>query len=109
MKKPEITTPQTITVAGHIIKVKIVKNLRDEGISCYGLFSYGEGDLTISLAEGLSPSTHRSTLAHELLHAALHLSGQSELLNETQEEALVTALEYQYYPMLKRLIKAGHL
>lgn len=45
------------------------------------------------------------TLVHEMIHVALGLSGQDELMSEQQEEALVRAMDYLLVPALIQLLK----
>jgi hypothetical protein len=65
--------------------------------------TYGETDGTertikVDLHKHTSQEQVTSTLFHEMIHAVLHVSGQSELLRGKQEEALVVALEHGLMP-----------
>ena len=58
----------------------------------------GESDgssftITIAAKHHKSQAAVDSTLFHEEIHAVLFMTGQSELLDSKQEEALVVALE----------------
>lgn len=49
-----------------------------------------------------------STLFHELVHAALKITGLSELFAGKSEEALVVGLENAMVPVIRELVHAGH-
>lgn len=58
------------------------------------------------------PASQTMALWHELIHAALYLSGQSARLGDTAEESIVLALEHLLFPLidhkrLDRLLKSG--
>lgn len=88
--------PRSVMICGHKIKIKIIKELVDDDQEpLHG--AYNGDNKTIYLAKD---SDLMSTLWHECLHAALHLSGASEGLTMTKEEQIVQALEYGLGPLL---------
>jgi len=88
--------PRSIMICGHKIKIKIVKKLVDDDHDdLHG--AYNGDTKTIFLAK---ESEWKTTLFHESLHCALHLSGSSEGLTMTKEEQIVQALEYGLAPLL---------
>lgn len=61
-----------------------------------------QDECRIYLARGLSDQVLEDTLLHELLHAALHVSGAALVINShSKEEAIVRDLT----PVLHRLLK----
>lgn len=100
MAKPSLFNrkrpPRFVMVAGHRIKIKVVKHLVDDADDdLHG--AYNGDTKTIYLAKD---SDWKSTLWHEILHCALHLSAASEGLTTTKEEQIVSALEYATGPLL---------
>mgnify|MGYP003145543508 CR=1 FL=1 len=93
--------PKTICVAGISIKI-LRQDLSDD--DCYG---YWQNDKkAIILDTRLTGKRLLETLRHELLHAALDLSGVSFI--ETKgypEEATVRALENLFFPPWERIVK----
>ena len=94
-KKKGYTLPPTITVGG--MKLKIEFREMDD---------YGEMDFDkkiISIRKGLSPEDQLDTLIHECHHAALGISGLSNILDcENTEEALVRIVDYMVIPIVKQ-------
>lgn len=94
-KKKGYTLPPTITVGG--MKFKIEFREMDD---------YGEMDFDkkiISIRKGLSPEDQLDTLIHECHHAALGISGLSNILDcENTEEALVRIVDYMVIPIVKQ-------
>jgi len=79
-----------IPVLGVPFEIQYVNKINEEDDS------YGECDgpaHKIKIKKSLTNEQKRLTVFHEILHAALYISGQSELLTEQQEEAIVVALE----------------
>jgi hypothetical protein len=100
-KKP--IAPNYIPIGGRKVYVQFIKGLRDrEGE--WGEFSEDNtGRFLITLDASLAGHVLRSTLCHEMAHATLHISGISQLLEETHkglEEAIVRMLEYMFFPSL---------
>ena len=94
-KKKGYTLPPTITV--RVMKFKIEFREMDD---------YGEMDFDkkiISIRKGLSPEDQLDTLIHECHHAALGISGLSNILDcENTEEALVRIVDYMVIPIVKQ-------
>ena len=67
---------------------------------------YGEMDFDkkiISIRKGLSIEDQLDTLIHEVHHAALGISGLSNILDcENTEEALVRIVDYMVIPIVKQ-------
>ncbi len=58
--------------------------------------------MTIHILECLKGHPlHDSVLLHELVHAALHISGNAHLLGDGVEESLCMSLEYALRPFIK--------
>ncbi len=54
----------------------------------------------IRISNKLSGEQLKSTIIHELLHAILYITGQSERLDHDFEEAIVIALEHGLTPLV---------
>jgi hypothetical protein len=83
-----------VTVLGHKIAVKVVDHLEDSGQDLLG--AYNPEKKTIYLTRGVD----KSVLFHEVIHAAIYLSGNSEGLSSAREEGLVLALEHALFPLI---------
>lgn len=86
--------PKSVTVLGHRINIKVVEHLDDDGQELLGAFN--AETKTIFLAKGCD----KSVLFHEVIHAAIYLSGNSEGLSASKEESLVLALEHALFPLV---------
>lgn len=87
--------PRVVMVCGHKIKVKTVDKLVDGSTDLLG--AYNGDTKTIYL---LKHPDWKSCLFHELIHCALHLTGASEGLTMTKEEAICTGLENALFHLL---------
>lgn len=91
-----------IKVMGKTVKIKKVKHLlRDH--ETYGTFNPKK--MLITIDKHLTENTYQITLAHEILHCILHLSGFNEFLSSKKEESLVRILEYNFFDIYKKIIK----
>ncbi len=97
-KKKTYSLPSTITVGGMRFKIEF-KEMDD----------YGEMDFDkkiICIRKGLSPEDQLDTLIHEVHHAALGISGLSNILDcQNMEEALVRIVDYMVIPIVKEEYK----
>ena len=84
LKRP----PRSVMVCGHKIKVKTVAKLFDGSTDLLG--AYNGDTKTIYL---LRHHDWRLCLLHEIIHCALHLTGASEGLTMSKEEAICVSLE----------------
>lgn len=75
--------PKTIHICGHEVKVRYRKRL-----SADGFFHPDRNEIEIKTID-----TWKDTLLHEILHAVLFYSGQSQNFEDRAEESLVMALE----------------
>ena len=69
---------------------------------------YGEMHIdkkTIYIRKGLSPEESFDTMMHEVVHAALSISGLSDILNDdNMEEAIVRASRLYFIPRIQKRI-----
>lgn len=86
--------PKSINILGHKISVVIVDHLDDEDQALVGAFN--ADTKTIFLEKGCE----KSVLFHEVIHAALYLSGNSQGLSNNREESIVLALEHAIFPLI---------
>lgn len=85
--------PASIMIGG--IRFAIVCQKIDEGD--YGRMIFDERRIVINTICLAKASLLRETLRHEILHAALHVSGVS-FLERYDEEALVRAMDHIFFP-----------
>jgi len=77
------------------IRFQIVCQPIDEGD--YGRMIFDQRKIVINTICLAKASLIRETLRHEILHAALHVSGVS-FLERYDEEALVRAIDHIFHP-----------
>lgn len=95
--------PSSVTVGG--IKFRIVVAAIDGGD--YGRMVFDERKILISTICLTKQSLIRETLRHEILHAALHVSGVS-FLERYDEEPIVRAIEHVFFHVGKKSAKNYH-
>lgn len=105
MKNTDKKPPKKIKIGIHEYKI-IVDKAAIDACSVAGGAEARLGEcnnemLTITMEPNQAPSMLRETLLHEALHAAFHLVGASEDIDEKTEEKLVLRLA----PVLMGVIK----
>lgn len=85
--------PKNVMIGGQ--RFRIVVGTLDNGD--YGRMYFDERKIVISTACLAKSSVLIDTLRHEILHAALHISGVS-FLERYEEETLVRAIETIFFP-----------
>lgn len=88
--------PKSIRIGGRQVKITIVEDLEE-----YGNFT--EDTLTIQLKKA-DAETMRVTLRHELMHAALSISGIA-YIDRLPEEAIVRCFDNLFFPAYDSLTK----
>lgn len=78
--------PTEVKILGIPFKIKIVDDLED-----YGETNGPEN--VIKLNKKFSRDKMESTLLHELVHAALYVSGLSQVLDDKMEEGIAICVE----------------
>ena len=95
MAKKEYSLPATIKVGDIEFKI-VLKKMKD----------YGDMDIdkrTIHIRQGLTKEESFDTLMHEVTHAALAISGISNILDDDNvEEAVVRVADYIVFPAYKK-------
>lgn len=91
--------PRSTRVAGVTIRI-VQKDLADD--ECYGYWSHDRK--TIFIGKGLSAKLAKETLCHEMIHAALDLSGIS-FAKGFPDEPVVRAVETIFLPAWERMKK----
>ena len=95
MLKKEYTPPPAIKVGGVEFKI-VLKKMSDFG-------DFDVDKKLIRIRQGLSPTAMFDTLMHEVAHAALAISGLSNILDdENLEEAIVRIADYILFPTYQR-------
>lgn len=90
---------KSIKIMGQKIKIIRVKDMKN-----FGEFDGDKGEIHIK--KGLQPEQELDTILHECVHAVLFYSGQSFVIdNEELEEGIVRAIEYNYLPIVKEVLK----
>jgi len=85
--------PSSVMIGG--IRFQIVCQKIDDGD--YGRMIFDDRKIIISTICLAKAQLIRETLRHEILHAALHVSGVS-FLERYDEEALVRAMDHIFFP-----------
>lgn len=94
--------PSRVPLGGRSIKIEYHDRLHDsEGHSIWGEYTSGEYTIKISKSRPLSPADVWNTLHHELVHAALDLSGVENVLGEKREEAVAHCIGNLLSPLLQ--------
>jgi len=95
MPKKKTVIPSTIDVGGIEFKV-ILSKIKD----------FGDMDIdtkTIRVRADLKPEEAFDTLMHETVHAALAVSGLTNILDDDNlEEAIVRMTDYLIFPLYKK-------
>lgn len=55
----------------------------------------------IKIKSDLTPAALEATLFHEMMHAALFMSGLSQIVTEDMEEAIIRAIEHGLAPHIR--------
>lgn len=93
--------PTSISILGKSFEIRYTRKIDKDN-------SYGECDgpsRVIKIRSDLEGEQLEDTLLHEFLHGILYISGQSESLDQHQEEALVLALENGLSQIYQRIVK----
>lgn len=89
------------------VKVRYVDEVQGD---CDGLFYYSnEGDMAIDIRKDLNGQNSLSVLIHELSHAAIHVSGQNEIITEKQEEAFCKLNEMLWTHIIRFELNNKHI
>lgn len=106
VKKEKQPKEIAINVAGYPVSLEQVVNLKSLS-GDYGSFEEHEDaagkHYVVKVDANLEGHALFSTLAHELTHAVLHISGVANLLTEKTEEAIVRSIEHFLLPALAEL------
>ena len=93
VKELKASTPKTINVLGVPFAIKFNHKVPASEKGTYAVTIGEDREIIVYVRRITSAEQFKSTLIHELLHAALHVSGVTNMLVEEQEEAVVVALE----------------
>lgn len=97
--------PKMMPVMGVPFRIQQAKKLaggKEDG-QCWGSLR------KIVVRSDTSEMEFESILLHEIIHAVLYVSGQSQMFTNEQEEGLVLALEHGLLPLYQRRIKKSEL
>jgi hypothetical protein len=89
--------PSQLEIGGRIIAIRIDPELED-----WGQYRSDDREIVLSSRALEKQSTMRETLRHELLHAALDISGLS-YLERYEEESVVRCIENIFHPAWDKL------
>jgi hypothetical protein len=88
-KSPSKRRPRSIKILGQKINIRYVKELIcDEDEILHGSYNGDKFEILIN-----KDSDIHATLCHEIIHAALHISGITQRISIKEEESICTALE----------------
>ena len=97
MAKKKKSTRYFLSVMGIPFEVLIKdKVIHSDGDECCGQTLGTERRIEVSREECKTEELMNSTLIHEYCHAILYVTGQHEMLEEKQEEAIVVAMEHAF-------------
>ena len=94
-----MTAPKSITIGGVRVRIRL-GDLGDD--DCYGMYSHRRKIITID--KTLKGKELHDTIRHEMLHAALAISGLS-YSESYEEESIVICMDEIYFPSWERLQK----
>ena len=99
---------QRIDIAGVPFRVSVCDAAEMELADAAG--EYIGAERLIRIDQQQEPYTQALTLWHEVIHAALYVTGQEEHQSKRTNEALVTALEHALFPFvdLTKLMDGGN-
>ena len=92
----KVVIPRSVVIAGHRIRIRIVDGRELDGV--YGDWSGERKEIRLARGEDLMVAT----LRHEMMHAALDLSGVG-WCKRYQEEAIVRCMDEIFWPAWERL------
>tara|TARA_A100001037_G_scaffold74190_1_gene66420 strand:+ start:1700 stop:1999 length:300 start_codon:yes stop_codon:yes gene_type:complete len=91
--------PKSITMAGIRVRIKF-RDLGDD--DCYGIYSHRRKLIIID--KTLKGKELLETIRHEMIHAALGISGLA-YCEAYEEEAIVRCMDEIFFPAWERLLK----
>jgi hypothetical protein len=102
--KPKVMkVPTSVVVGGQRVKIRVVKGMEDWGEYCHD-----DNVIRISAKCVDIPGALRSTLRHELTHAALNIGGVG-FSERYEEESIVRCLEQVFFPTWDKLCEKYEL
>lgn len=87
--------PKSVTILGQRITIEYTKDYPAEN----ALALFDSENLKITIKDTVYYDKH---LIHECCHAALYVSGLSNVMSEELEEAICTAIENAFFGIYKR-------
>lgn len=90
--------PKTVTIGGQSVKLKVAE------MDDWGSYEHDARTITLSSDCLRKRSDLISTLRHEMVHAALHISGVS-FLERYDEEAIVRCFDQIFQPAWDRVTR----
>ena len=91
--------PKSITMAGIRVRIKF-RDLGDD--DCYGIYSHRRKLIIID--KTLKGKELLETIRHEMIHAALGISGLA-FCEAYEEEAIVRCMDEIFFPAWERFLK----
>lgn len=89
--------PASINVGGKRIRIRVVASLE-----CWGEYDHDEAEIRLSPKALAKRTTLIDTLRHEVLEAALHISGIA-WSEKYDQEPIVRAIESIFFPAYDKL------
>lgn len=84
--------PSSIRVGGKRIRIVVVKDLED-----FGQYDHDKAEIRLASRVLAKASDLRETLRHEIMHAAMHISGIA-FMDKFEEEAVVRCFDEIFFP-----------
>jgi hypothetical protein len=92
--------PTEINIGGRTIAIRI-----DPKLEAWGEYHGDDAEIVLAARTLAKQSSLRETLRHEMLHAALDISGLS-YLERFEEEAVVRCIENIFHPAWEKVRKS---
>lgn len=89
-----------LMVAGQPVELRIVEGMED-----FGLYEHDKATIHINADLVGNDKEFFTTVRHELLHAALSISGVSFALSSGTEEQIVRCIDQIFFPAYERMIE----
>jgi hypothetical protein len=95
--------PTKVNVLGVPFSIEYVADLKaSDGDTVMGETLGEERTIRICTTKNKNQELVEAVILHEIIHAALYISGQTERLGDKHEESLVLALENALAPIYRR-------
>ena len=89
--------PRSVKIGGSSVKISVVRGMED-----WGQYDHDERRIRINIRCLDKPGELRSTLRHEIMHAAMAISGVA-FMDRFTEECVVRCFDELFFPVWDKL------